>query len=79
MDLCFANDSNHMLIQHLYVAHKFQINVNTFQVKNVQNFNLCLEKLDNMIQLRITDSLSTHKMYICTIGKRRSFKCHRIN
>lgn len=69
MDQCFANDSNHKLIQHLYAAHQFPINVNTFLLKNVQTFNLCLEKLDNMIQLRLTDALSTHRMFICTIGK----------
>lgn len=69
MDQCFASDSNHKLIQHLYPTHQFSVNFNTFHVKNVQNFNLCLEKLDNMIQLRLTDVLSTHKMFICTIGK----------
>lgn len=69
MDQCFASESNHRLIQHLYPAHQFNINVNTFHTKNVQLFNLCLEKLENMIQLRLTDVLSSHKMYICTIGE----------
>lgn len=69
MDQCFASDLNHKLIQHLYPAHEFQVNVSTFHVKNVQNYNLCLEKLENMIQLRITDVLSAHRMFICTIGE----------
>lgn len=71
MDQCFASDSNHKLIQHLYPAHQFQVNVSTFHVKNVQKFNLNLEKLDNMIQLRITDVVSTQRMFICTIGETR--------
>lgn len=69
MDQCFASESNHRLIQHLYPAHQFSINVNTFHTKNVQLFHLCLEKLENMIQLRLTDVVSTQKMYICTAGE----------
>lgn len=69
MDQCFANESNHRLIQQLCPAHQFQINVCTFQVNNVKLFNLNLEKLENMIQLRISDVNATNKMYLCTIGE----------
>lgn len=69
MDQCFANESNHKLIQHLYPAHQFHINVCTFQLKNTQLFNLCLEKLENIVQLRISDAYTTNRMYLCTIGK----------
>lgn len=69
MDQCFASESNYRLIQHLYPVHQFNINVNIFNTQNVQLFNLCLEKLENMIQLRLTDVVSSHKMYICTIGE----------
>lgn len=69
MDQCFANEANHKLISQLYPVHQFQINVNTFQVKNMQLYNFCLEKLENMIQLRITDTFCTNKVFLCTIGK----------
>ncbi|KAG5671171.1 hypothetical protein PVAND_001382 [Polypedilum vanderplanki] len=67
MDQCFANETNHKLIQQLYPVSQFQINVCTFQLKNVQLFNLSLEKLENMIQLRISDAFASNKMYLCTI------------
>ena len=69
MDQCFANENNHTLIQQLYPTHQFQINICTFQVNNVKLFNLCLEKLENIIQLRISDANATNKMYLCTIGE----------
>lgn len=69
MDQCFANESNHRLIQQLCPTHQFQINICAFQVNNVRMFNLSLEKLENMIQLRISDVNATNKMYLCTIGE----------
>lgn len=69
MDLCFANESNHKLIQHLYPVYQFQVNFDTFQCKNVQNFNLSLEKLENIIQLRISDVYNQSRMFLCTIGE----------
>ncbi|KAL7025688.1 hypothetical protein ACKWTF_013591 [Chironomus riparius] len=67
MDQCFANETNHRLIQQLCPTYQFQINICTFQVNNVKLFNLSLEKLENMIQLRISDVNATNKMYLCTI------------
>lgn len=69
MDLCFANDSNHKLIQQLYPLYQFQVNVDTFQAKNVQTFNFSLEKLENIIQLRICDVVNQSRMFLCTIGE----------
>ena len=69
MDMCFANDSNHKLIQQLYPVYQFQVIVDTFNVKSVQNFNFSLEKLENLIQLRICDVFNQSKMYLTTIGK----------
>lgn len=69
MDLCFANDSNHKLIQHLYPVYQFQVNVDTFHVKSIQTFNFSLEKLDNIIQLRIVDVLNQSKMFFITVGE----------
>lgn len=75
MDQCFANESNYKLIQQLYPTHQFQINVSSFQVNTVKLFNLSLEKLENMIQLRISDIYSVNKMFLCTIGEMK-FKLH---
>lgn len=69
MDLCFANESNRMMIQQLYPAYQFQVEVDTFQLKNTQSYTFALEKLENCIQLRIVDSLNQNRMFLCTIGK----------
>lgn len=68
MDLCFANESNHKLIQQLYPVYQFQVHFETFQVKNVQTFNFTVEKLENIVQLRICDANNQSKMFLCTIG-----------
>lgn len=69
MDLCFANESNHKLIQQLYPVYQFQVNIDTFLVKNTQNFNFSLEKLENIVQLRIGDVSNQSRMFVCTIGE----------
>lgn len=69
MDLCFASEANHKLIQQLYPLFQFQVNVETFQARNVQVFNFYLEKLDNIVQLRICDVQNQNRMFLCTVGK----------
>jgi hypothetical protein len=69
MDLCFANEQNHKLIQQLYPVYQFQVSTETFQGQNVQTYNLCLEKLDAIVQLRIADVRNQNKMFLCTIGE----------
>lgn len=70
MDLCFAKESNHQMIHQLYPVHQFQVNVETFQVKNEQNFNFYLEKLENVVQLRFSDIFNQSRMFLCTIGEK---------
>lgn len=69
MDMCFANDSNHKQIQNLYPVYQFQVNIETFQAKNVQTFNFALEKLDGIIQLRLTAVHNQSKMFLTTVGE----------
>ena len=69
MDLCFASETNHKLTQQLYPVYQFQVNVETFNTNNVQYFNFSLEKLENIIQLRICDVQNQNRMYLCTIGE----------
>lgn len=69
MDLCFATEANHKLIQQLYPVYQFQVNVELFTVRNVQAFNFSLEKLENIIQLRLTDGVNQSRMFLCTVGK----------
>lgn len=69
MDLCFANEQNYAAIQQLYPIYQFQVNVGSSHHQNIQNFNFSLEKLDNIIQLRISDVFNQNKMFICTIGE----------
>lgn len=69
MDLCFALESNHKLIQQLYPVYQFQVNVETFQSRNVQVFSFYLEKLDNIVQLRICDVNNQSRMFLCTVGE----------
>lgn len=69
MDLCFVSDANHKLIQQLYPVYQFQVNVELFTVRNVQAFNFSLEKLENIIQLRLTDGGNQSRMFLCTVGK----------
>lgn len=69
MDLCFANEQNYASIQQLYPVYQFQVNVGSSHHQNQQSFNLSLEKLDNIIQVRISDVLNQNKMFLCTIGK----------
>lgn len=69
MDLQFANESNHRLIQQLYPIHQFQIETTTFNARNAQLFSLSLEKLENIIQIRISDVANQNKIFLCTIGE----------
>lgn len=69
MDLGFANETNHKSIQQLYPVYQFQVNLETFQGRNTQNFNFSLEKLENCVQLRISDVYNQSRMFLCTIGE----------
>lgn len=69
MDLCFANDSNHKLVQRLYPVCQFQVNVDTLNVKNVQTFSFYFEMLNNIIQIRIVDVSNQSNMFLTTVGK----------
>lgn len=77
MDLCFASESNHKLTQQLYPVYQFQVNVETFNSNNVQYFNFSLEKLENIIQLRICDVQNQNRMYLCTVGELFRLNPHR--
>lgn len=67
--MCFANESNHKLIQHIYPVYQFKVNVDTFDVKKDKSFNFSLEKLENIIQLRICDVSNQSKMFLTSVGK----------
>lgn len=70
MDLCFAKESNHQLIQQLYPVYQFSVNVDAYQIKNDQTFNFSLEKLDNVVQLRLSDVFNQSRIFLCTVGKK---------
>ncbi|CRK88126.1 CLUMA_CG001911, isoform A [Clunio marinus] len=67
MDLRFASEANHKHIQQLYPLYQFQVNVETFHGRGIQSFNFSFEKLDGIVQLRISDVVNQSKMYLCTI------------
>ncbi|CAO1419645.1 unnamed protein product [Diamesa serratosioi] len=68
MDLCFIKDSNNKHLIQLYPFYEFTVNVDTHNVKTSQNFNISLEKIDNLIQLRLTNTNNQSQIYLCTLN-----------
>lgn len=69
MDLFFTSDQNYKLIQQLYPVYQFQVNDGSSHHQNTHNFIFSVEKLDNVIQLRICDVNNQNKMFLTTIGE----------
>lgn len=70
MDLFFTSDQNYKLIQQLYPVYQYQVNVgSSSHHQNAQNFNFSVEKLDNVVQLRLCNVDNQNKMFLTTIGE----------
>lgn len=69
MDLCFIKDTNSKHLIQLYPFYEFTVNVDTHNVKTNQNFNISLEKIENLIQLRLTNTNNQSQIYLCTLSE----------